>query len=58
MSVSEEQGGLGLAVVVVDTYCDIAGEHHALDWLCVVTCLDVCCTVDELAAGAGRHPSI
>jgi hypothetical protein len=31
MSLPEEQGGMGLAVLVVDTYCDIAGEHPELE---------------------------
>jgi hypothetical protein len=42
MSLPEEQGGMGLAVLVVDTYCDIAGDadlpHTALGaawvWWC------------------------
>jgi energy-coupling factor transporter ATP-binding protein EcfA2 len=55
MSASEEQGGLGLAVVVVDTYCDIAGEHHAVAPqpgvpACVCWLLH---TVDECVGGGG-----
>jgi hypothetical protein len=30
MSLPEDQGGMGLAVLVVDTYCNVAGEHRAL----------------------------
>jgi stage III sporulation protein SpoIIIAA len=55
MSLPEEQGGMGLAVLVVDTYCDIAGAKQDLGWYLCCGWLSQQCMIDESARRAGWH---